>query len=152
MSSSDQLADVVRQLKKAIQEAQLRTPDIVVARADLQIKTTLSGGPGVDFSFHALELSGSYVRSQVQTLTMSLTPRPPAMELMSPVSDQLADAIAAISTAAREAAVSEPAFDLQDATIELNIGVDKQGKAMIIAGGTVDSANYHTLTLHVQPT
>ncbi len=151
MNSSDQFADVVRQLKKAIQEAQLRAPDIVVTRADLQLKTTLSGGPGVDVSFHALELSGSYVRSQVQTLTMSLTPHPPAIELMSPVSDQLADAIATISSAARDAAVSEPRFDLQDATIELNIGVDKHGKAMVIAGGTVDSANYHTLTLHVQP-
>jgi hypothetical protein len=150
MSSSDQLISIVRQLKKAIQEAQLRTPDVTVTNAEVELKTTLSGGPGMDLTFHALELSGSYTRSEVQTLTISLTPHPPAMELMSPVSDQLVDAIAAISSAAREAAVSEPRFDLQHATIALNIGVDKQGKAMIVVGGSADSSNYHTLTLSVK--
>lgn len=118
--------------------------------ATVELKTTLSGGPGVDASFHALQLSGSYTHSEIQTLTISLTPRPPAIELMSPVSDQLIDAIAAISSAAREAAVSEPKFDLQEATISLNIGVDKQGNAMIIVGGSADSSNYHTLTLNVK--
>jgi hypothetical protein len=150
MSGSDELVDVVSQLKEAIQRAQEQTPGVQVTSAQIQLKTTMSGGPGVDLTFHALQLSGSYSRSQVQTLTVTLTPRPPALELMSPVSDQLADAIAAISSAARQAAVSEPKFDLQDATIELNIGVDKQGKAMIIAGGSVESSNYHVLTLTVK--
>jgi hypothetical protein len=150
MGSADQLIDIVRQLKRAIQEAQSQTPDITMTSATVELKTTLSGGPGMDVSFHALELSGAYTHSEIQTLTISLTPHPPAIELMSPISDQLIDAIAAISSAAREAAVSEPRFDLQDATITLNIGVDKQGKAMIIVGGSAASSNYHTLTLSVK--
>lgn len=148
--SSDQLISIVRQLKSAIQQAQLQTPDVTVASAEVELKTTLSGGPGVDLTYQALKLSGSYSRSQIQTLTISLTPNPPAIQLLSPISDQLVDAIASISSTAREAVTSEPKFDLQDATIVLNIGVDKQGKAMVIIGGSVDSSNYHTLTLKVK--
>lgn len=150
VNSSDQLVSIVQQLKKAIQEAQLRTPDVTVTTAEIQLKTTLSAGPGVDFSFHALEISGSYTHSEIQTLTISLTPHPPAMEIMAPVTDQLVDAIASISSAAREAAVSEPRFDLQSATVDLNVGVDKEGKAMIVIGGSAASSNYHTLTLTVK--
>jgi hypothetical protein len=150
VKSSDQLVTIVQQLKKAIQEAQLRTPDITVATAQIQLKTTLSGGPGVDFSFHALEISGNYTHSEIQTLTISLTPHPATIEIMAPVADQLVEAIASISSAAREAAVSEPRFDLQGATIDLNVGIDKEGKAMIVIGGSAASSNYHTLTLTVK--
>ncbi len=151
VTKSEEIVALVRDLKSAIQQAQLQTPDIVVTRAELELKATLTKGPGVEAKFQALELSGHYTRSEIQTLNLSLTPKPPAVRAFSPVSDQLADAIATISFAAREAANSNPKFDLQESSVSLNIGVDKGGKAMVIVGGTAESSNYHTLKLTLKP-
>jgi hypothetical protein len=149
MGNSDQLVDIVRQLKVAIQQAQLKTPGIRISRADVELKTTLTGGAGVDARFQVLEVTGKYTGTEIQTLQMTLTPHPPALELMSPMSDGLVDAIAAISAGAAAAAAEAPKFDLKAARITLNIGVDRAGKVLIFVGGSVESSNYHTLTLFI---
>lgn len=144
------LQDLIRDVKLAIQNAQLRTPDIIVTKAELEIKTTLSGGPGIEGKIGPVEISGQYSKSQIQTLSLVLVPKPSAIELMGPRTDSLTDAIALISSAAREAAASEPRFALNEATVELNFAVDKSGKAMFIVGADISTTNTHTLVLTLQ--
>lgn len=149
--NTDALIALVNDVKTAIQHAQDQTPDVAVTKAELELKTTFSGGAGVDWKIAALELSGKYTQSEVQTLHLVLTPQQSRLVPFSKVSDRLADAIAAISSAAKAAADSQPSFTLEASTVTLNLGVDKGGKAMIVAGGSAASSNYHTLTLTIGP-
>jgi hypothetical protein len=141
------LADLVRDIKTAIQNAQQQTPDILITKAECSLKATLSGGPKGGLTLGPVQIGGKYVRSQIQTLSLTLTPVPRVAELMSPASDALTKGIAAISAAANEAASSEPRFGLNEATVEINFGIDASGSVTVFVGGEVGEQNVHTLKL-----
>jgi hypothetical protein len=148
--SKPDIVSLVSDIKRAIQNAQLQTPDLLVTQADLEIKTTSTAGLRVGgFKWGPVELGGSYTQTQIQTVHMTLTPAPAVIELMSPPTDALTEAIASISAAAREAALAEPRFVLKEATICLNVGIDADGKLTIVVGGEAGSNNVHELKLTV---
>ncbi|MBV8593962.1 MAG: hypothetical protein JOZ27_06665 [Caulobacteraceae bacterium] len=146
-ASSDAIVSLVQAVKAAIQDAQDETPDIVVTQAVLEVKATTEGGPAVGFKWGPVEIGGAYTKSQVMTLSLTLTPMPKVVELMSVPEDALVAAIASVSEAARAAVASEPRFGLEQAVVTLNIGVTKSGKLTAVVGGGVSSDELHTLTL-----
>jgi hypothetical protein len=146
-ASTNELVHLVQELKRAIQSAQSRTPDIVVVRAELEIKTTTAAGPSGSIKWGPVEIDGHYTESQIQTLCLALTPVPKSLTLMKPAADALVDAIASISAAAHESISTEPRFSLEQGLISLNIGIDKGGKLSVVTGGGINSNNVHTLNL-----
>lgn len=103
------------------------------------------------FKLVPLEVSGHYKETEIQTIALSLVPEPATLELMSRVSDELADAIEVIKTAVQEAARSAPTFGLAEATVSLNVGVAKDGKLSVIIGGSMESVTTHTVKLILKP-
>jgi hypothetical protein len=146
-SSAAELVKLVQELKLAIQNAQSRTTDLIVSRAELEIKTTTTIGPSGALKWGPVEIDGHYTESQIQTLCLALTPMPKPVRLMKPTADALADAIASISAAVHESVSTEPKFGLDEGTVSLNIVVEKGGKLSVVAGGGINSNNVHTLTL-----
>ena len=143
----DALVKLVQDIKQAIQDAQIETPDIIVTKATLEVKTTTESGPNAGFKLGPVEIGLHYTETQIQTMTLVLTPIAKVVELMSPPADALTMAITAVSAAAQEAARAEPRFGLQEATVSLNIGLDKGGKLTAVVGGGISANNVHTLTL-----
>jgi hypothetical protein len=141
------LVGLVHDIKTAIQNAQQETPDILITKAECGLKTTLSKGPKGGVKLGPVEIGGKYVWTDIQTLSLTLTPIPRVVELFSPASDALTQGIAAISMAANDAASSEPRFGMDEATVEINFGVDASGSITVFAGGEVSDQNVHTLKL-----
>jgi hypothetical protein len=148
---SDALVQLVQDVKTAIQDAQEQTPDILVTKAELTLKTTTEAGPGLDIKLGPVEIGGHYTTTEIQTLTLVLVPMPKVVALMSPAADALTASIVAINAAAREAARAEPRFGLDAATVSLNLGIDKGGKVTAVFGGGINANNLHTLTLTLKP-
>ena len=146
-TAPDALVSAASDIKTAIQNAQVLTPDIMITKAQIQLKTTLEAGPNASFKLGPVEIGGKYTSSEIQTLSLSLTPLPKAVALMSAASDALTQGIVAVSRAATLAASSEPAFGLDEATVDLNFGTDKSGKVTFVVGGEGESTNTHTMTL-----
>jgi hypothetical protein len=143
----DALVSAVSDIKAAIQNAQQLTPDILISKAELDLKTTLEAGPNASFKLGPVEFGGKYTASQVQTLSLKLTPAPRLVEPKSLASDALTAGIVAVNLAAKAAASSAPAFGLDEATVEINFGTDKSGKVTFIIGGEGESTNTHTMKL-----
>jgi hypothetical protein len=143
----DALVAAVQEIKTAIQNAQLQTPEIVVTKAAVVIKTTLTGGPNATLKLGPVEIGAKYSLSQIQTLSLTLTPAPKEIELFGTMSDALTSGIVAICNAAREAAISEPPFSLEEATVEVNFTTDSSGKVTFVLGGEIGHEVTHTLRL-----
>jgi len=144
---TNELVDLIRSIKYAVQNAQLRTPEITIDKAELELKTVFSGGVSAAAKLGPVDLGGTYSDSEIQTLSPALVPAPPDVKLMSPASDRLTEAIVAVSNAARAAATSEPRFELSEATVEIKFGVDKTGKAQVFIGADIALSRSNTLTL-----
>ena len=94
-----------------------------------------------------VDLSGRYEQSQIQTITLSMVPEPPSIELLAPVSDELKNAIEVVNTAVQEASRSNPVFALTDATVTLKIGVTKDGSIQVIVGAKAKEITTHSIKL-----
>jgi hypothetical protein len=147
VTNSVVLVDLVHDIKMAIQNAQKQAPDILITKAECSLKTTLSKGPKGALKLGPVEIGGKYVRTEIQTLSLKLVPILSTVDLMSPASDALTQGIAAISKAANDAASSEPRFGLDEATVDINFGVDASGSITVFGGGEVSDQNVHTLKL-----
>ncbi len=145
------MADLVKQMKLAIQQAHgsLDEGGIRISKVDIEIKTALelSGEAGLTLKIVPVDLSGKYERSEVQTITLSMVPEPPSVDLMAPVSDELKGAIEVVSKAVQEASASKPAFGLTEATVGLNIGVTKDGSIKVLVGGKARETSTHSIKL-----
>ena len=151
-NQANTIVDLVRQVKAAIRRAEDRDPDkkLAVMKVDLEIKATFKKEIGADGKVTWLpvpiELSAHYKQAEVQTITLSLVPEQGPV-LMGTVADELADAIQVIRIGVEEAARSTPPFGLKEASISLNIGTMKDGKAQVIVGGQSEVENTHTVKL-----
>jgi len=146
----DALVSAVKDIKSAIQNAQEQTPEIIISKATLELKTTLTAGPNASFKLGPVEFGGKYTSSQIQTLSLTLIPIPKVVELYGPAADALTQGIIAVSLAAKEAASAEPAFGLDEATVELNFGTDASGKVTFVIGAEGDNGTTHTMTLSLK--
>jgi hypothetical protein len=144
---------LVREMKSAIARAdgELRKNELKITRVELELKTVIekSGGGGISIS--VVEIDGDVTRTDSNTLTLTLVPSKRGVQLMSPPSDQLVDAILATASAAWEAADSPPAFDLQEATVSIEVGVTAEGKIKVIAHGGASRDHGHTMTITLSP-
>lgn len=146
-SETKTLVDLVKEIKTAIQDAQGQNPEILIAKAECELKTGLVAGPSGFIELGPIKIGGKYAESEIQTLSLSLTPVPPTVELFGRAADALTQGIAAISKAATEAASSAPRFGLDGATVEIKFGVDANGKIEFVIGGGVERNTAHTLKL-----
>jgi len=137
-SRDDSLVNLVTQVKQAVEGAQavLNEQKIQISQVLLQLKTTAQqkGEGGIGFKFEPLQIdvgvSGGISQGDIQTISMTLVPgRPKRLELESTAEEELIEAMQAIARAVEQAAQSQPFFSLKEATVELNFGVTKEGKA-----------------------
>jgi hypothetical protein len=146
----DELAvRLVREVKGAILETadDLAAQGLQVRQVDLELKTRLARQFGGALRVKIIELSGQVAKEEVQTIMISLVPRPEALRLMGPVSEELRESVEVISSAVREAAQSAPIFDLDSASVSLEVGVERSGKVSVFLEGSGKRGNTHTITL-----
>jgi hypothetical protein len=135
--SDNPLVNLVREVRQAVQAAQTEIFEqgITISLVDIQLKTTAKrdGGGDLGFKFEPLGidvgLGGKIAKGDVHTISLSLVPAPLSMELESTPSEELVGAMKAISGAVQEALGSQQDFALREATVELNFGITKEGKA-----------------------
>jgi len=160
--SDNPFVGLVREVKQAVQAAQaeLLEQGITISQVDLQLKTTAKrdGGGDIGFKFEPLGidvgLGGKIAKGDVQTISLSLVPAPLGMELESTPAEELVEALQAISGAVQEALGTQPDLALSEATVELNFGITKEGKAKfsIFSGvtGNVSEEAVQTIRLKLK--
>ena len=149
----DNVPSLVREIKKAIQNAQnhLDNYHLMISNLELEIKTkiNMASGGELKLGIVPVELSANLSKTDIHTITISLTPVESSVELLGNVEDELTNAIKLVGMTIQEAATSTPAFELENSTINLNFGVSTEGKISIIAeaGGARESTHTIKLTL-----
>jgi hypothetical protein len=146
--SDDPLGSLMGEVKEAVQAARpsLMEQGLDISQVDLQIKTTVkkdgSGGVGMKFEPLGIDVGveGKVAKGDIQTISLSLVPGPPGMEFQSTPAEDLAEALQAISEAVKKTVGTEPDFALSEATVELNFGITKEGKAKLSVFSGVSGA------------
>lgn len=149
----DEAVAAVRSIKAAIAESQEDIEDagLEVSKVELTLETALTKAVGGGFKIKIISLEGHRTRSDTQTLTLDLTPAK-ALEGMGPsLADELRDAIVATAAATKEAAEGEPRFDLDEASVALQVEITKDGKVAVFVEGSGEKGTTHTLTLKLKP-
>jgi len=148
---------IVAQVKGAILElekdAPSQGPRLTLKAADLKLNIAVTKDVGGDFKFklfgHDFGGGVDLTKVDTQTITLSLTPDASAAMAfgVEDVQTRLVNAMRAIRDSVARAAISEPRFSLDDATVELNFEVDKDGKISFIVTGEGKKTNAQTITL-----
>jgi hypothetical protein len=143
---------LVQEVKGAVTTVQpeLERDGLAIDQVDLEMKTTMTKEADGGFTFKIVDLEGSYSKEDTKTLDISFTPKPQELDLLAPVEEELLQAIAAISRAAKEAAQTAPAFDLSDASVAFDVAIHEHGKVKVFVGGAVDRERAHTVTLSLK--
>ena len=155
MSSSATVTGLISDIKTAIQRAQtaLTAGQLHIAKAELEIKTALqaTAEAGIKFTLVPVDLSGKYAQKDTQTISLTFVPTPAAVRMLSPISDDLTSAILAAVQAVKDASVSKPQFDLNEAAVSLEIGITADGSIKVGIGGGVTRESAHTVKLTLAP-
>jgi hypothetical protein len=145
----------VRNVKTAITKSQQQLADaeLSVAKVELELQTALTWTAGVGFTVMIVDIGATYEHANTQTLTLDLTPAEPELESLGPpdLADTLSQAIVATVAATKEAADTQPHFQLEEAAVALQVGISKDGKIEVFVKGGGEKATTHTLTLTLKP-
>lgn len=152
------LEKIVCEIKEAIvaAEEKLDAHGIEVSKVELEIHSSFSEDPSaaVDLNIGPIKIGGgaTYSKKNVTKVKLSLVPEKSELELMSPVSDGLTNAIETIVKGIQFSAEQEPKFDLEEASAELSFTVSEKDEIKIIGiGASAESIEVHRLTLHFKP-
>jgi hypothetical protein len=146
--------EAIRSIKAAITESQpgLENAGLEVTKVELALATALTKEVGGGFKIKIIGVEAHHTRADTQTLTLDLTPTKRRLEGLGPsLADELADAIVATAAAMAEAAAGEPRFDLEEASVALEVEVSNDGKVTIFVEGSGEKASTNTLTLTLKP-
>ncbi len=148
--------DLVGKIKSAIQQAAdelaFKKLSVTKAEVELVIHTVWSAGLKLDVS--GLGFDTSHTSDTIHTLHIKLVPQPkaPALEEGRPdITDDLALAITVIADVMQKSVETEPRFQLDEATVSLNIKVDTNGKVSLIASGGGTAGGAGTVILTIKP-
>jgi len=135
---SEQIDHIVGQVKGAILEvdkdAPPKGPMLTIEEADLTLTAIATKKGGVDAGFkifgHDLGFIADRTKANTQTIELKLKPVVEgAMEFGGlDVQEALVNAMRAVRDSVASAAATEPAFTLDEASVELNFEVDDDGK------------------------
>lgn len=154
---SKEIDTIVAQVKKAIieveKDAPSEGPQLQIKAAELTLNAVVTKDLGGDFSFKIFghEFGGGVdlTKADTQTIKLKLTPDlSEAMEFgTEDVSARLVEAMRSIRDSVARAADEEPRFALEEASVELNFQVDKDGKISFIIAGEGKKTNAQTIAL-----
>jgi Trypsin-co-occurring domain 2 len=153
---AEQLDDLavrlLHEVKGAVTNVQpeLERDGLAIDQVDLEMKTTVTKTADGGFSFKIVDLSATVSEAETKTLTMSFAPKPQELDTLAPVEEELKEAVRAVSQAAKEAARTEPAFDLADANVGFDVQIDKEGKVKVFVGGDLQHEKAHSVTLSLK--
>ena len=154
--------NLISDVKTTIIQAQYKLDKrgIKISEVDLELKVTAKdeGEAGIKFQFPMTELkfeaTGKRKQEDINSITISLVPKLPEIELLSSPKDELNNMVERILAAVDEAVREEPAFILAEAVAELNFKVTDTGKAEFSifakAGGEINRDAIQTMKLKLQ--
>lgn len=150
----DDVRDLVRQVKEAVNAANLDSTDrLAVTQLDLELKTILKKTAGGKISLNVIELGRSYTEQEISTIEISLEPgkirrgRGKRRDLR----DDLSEAVKVIQEAVREAERIRPRYGLKKAKITLQVGKTTEGKVALILEGEKSKQTTHKVVLTLAP-
>ncbi|MDN5768095.1 MAG: hypothetical protein L0H96_20280 [Humibacillus sp.] len=161
------LDTVIRQVKEALLLVQLEQAEraartgvaVDVVRIELTLRTmverTAGGEVRLTVPIVGQELGGGVDTSwqQVQTVELTLVP-PDGLPKRVPgwgLSEELARAVLGVEDAVRTAAETEPRFEMERASVELNVVVGRGGSISLVAKGSSGREVAHTVKVHLEP-
>jgi Trypsin-co-occurring domain 2 len=144
---------LVRDMKSALVAAndQLGQNALKVTKVDLELHTVINKSAGGEISIKVLEIGGDVSKDETNTLSLTLVPSVGGLELMASAPEDLVAAIVAIGAASWEAANAPPAFDLNEATVELEVGVTTEGQVKFFAKGSGSREQSHSMAITLAP-
>jgi hypothetical protein len=150
----DEAVAAVRSIKAAIAESQQQIEDagLKVSKVELALETALTKTVGGGFKIKIVGLEAHHSRADTQTLKLDLTPARPLEALGPSLVDELREAIVATAAATKEAAEGAPRFDLDEASVALQVEIKNDGKVSVFVEGSGEKGTTHTLTLTLKPT
>ena len=160
---------IIQQVKDAVELAgriqaaradQESGPAVEVEKLDLTLKAfaEMSGGGEIKLRIPVVgtEFGGGSTlqREEIQTVQLTLVPPSAAVRKgLAPldIKTTLVDAILGIEQGIRRAARTEPRFELESASVELNLVVGREGTISLAVRGSARSETTHTVRLHLRP-
>jgi hypothetical protein len=153
---SAEIDAIVTQVKGAILELEKDSPaggaQIQLKSAELTLNVAVTKSVGGDFKFqlfgHGFGGGAELTKVDTQTITLKLKPHGAlAFAAVPGLQARLVNALRAIRDSVAAAAISEPKFDLDETTVELNFEIDKHGEISFIVTGEGKTVNAQTITL-----
>jgi Trypsin-co-occurring domain 2 len=148
---------IVAQIKRAILALEEDTPaggsSLSITSADLTLNAVVTKDVGGNLKFklfgHDFGAGVDLSKADTQTIELKLTPVPDEAVVfgIEEVSTKLVNAMRAIRASVAKAAASPPRFDLDEASIELNFQIDKDGTIDFILAGEAKTTNVQTIKL-----
>jgi hypothetical protein len=157
---------VIRRVKEAIATVQIEQaahaePGVTlqVERVELMLRAVAQRGAGGSISLRIpvfgqeLGVSVDVSRQQLQTIELSLVP--PAVVAKGignwDIKDELVRAILGIEEGVRKGTQAEPKFDLENAAVELNLVVGRDGRLSLVGEGSAGQQTAHTVKVYLKP-
>src|SRR5260370_18493741 len=158
MDDGKQLVALVAELEMAlaIVVQRLRGQKIGIAlqnvELELNVEVRKKVEVGVKFDVGvSVDTSASIAWKNKHTMTLSLTPAK-TVKLGGPEHEELADAIFALATATGQVSkAAAPNFALNEATLLMEVGIDKERKLQEIAGPGGGRESSHKIKLTIRP-
>jgi Trypsin-co-occurring domain 2 len=158
MNDSEQLVALVTQIEMALAIVAQRLRDqqagLVLQKIELELNVQVTKkieiGGKADFGV-SLDASASTEWKNKHTVAISLTPRT-TIKLGKPEHEELADALFALALATvKVSKAGAPNFALNEASLSIEIGINRQGKIQIIAGPGGGTESSHKINLSFRP-
>jgi hypothetical protein len=150
MNNSRNIVKLIRDLKEAINDCNLEESGFQIEAVEvlLAVEAESSYGGNVEFKTIGFEAGTTAVSSNNNTFKFSFRPsREDAVELMSPRSDEIRDAIkCAVDTIAAVDA-EPPRFDFESCEVVLKFVTSVSGKAKWFLGSEGQNTSTNTLTM-----
>lgn len=151
MKEDISLTRLVRDVKRAIYMCQekLLSGDMFIDGVKLELNTCIEKNLEGEGKIRVIPLgvSGHYTKSELQKIELSFKPSFPTLRLMGNIQDELYEAVELINRTVREAAETQPVFELQEAVVSLKFGVTKGGKISVFAAVSGEKESFHTVKL-----
>jgi hypothetical protein len=149
----EQALNFVREIKAALNAAQrkLRQSGLKITKVDLELQTVVTRAAGGGVTIKILSIEGHRTQETSQTIALSLVPSASAVTLMAGLDEELIEAIEVVARATAEAADTNPAMELTEATITLALSMTDDGKVKLLVEGSGSREHSHTATLTVAP-
>lgn len=148
---------IVAQIKRAILDLEGDTPghgsSLSIKSADLTLNAVVTKdvGGNLKFKLFGHDFGAGMDLSKADTQTIELKLKPVAEDVVAfgveEVSAKLVNAMRAIRASVATAAASPPRFDLDEASVELNFQIDKDGTIDFILAGEAKTTNVQTIKL-----